>query len=98
MAEDTEEDEEAADEPLVELGEGSTVEGAPIGRVVSRLTWPIERSSVIEKEGETVIRTSEGPRDLSAVLEAVDTTYFATRKDFLEAIRGVVGTGPVPTE
>lgn len=98
MAEDTEEDEEAADEPLVELGEGVTVEGAPIGRVVSRLTWPIERSSVIEKEGETVIRTSEGPRDLSAVLEAVDTTYFATRKDFLEAIRGVVGTGPVPTE
>lgn len=98
MAEDTEEDEEAADEPLVELGEGATVEGAPIGRVVSRLTWPIERSSVIEKEGETVIRTSEGPRDLSAVLEAVDTTYFATRKDFLEAIRGVVGTGPVPTE
>lgn len=98
MAEDTDEDEEAAEEPLVELGEGETIEGAPVARVVSRLTWPVEKSVAIEKEGETVIRTPDGPQELSNVLEAVDTTYFATRKDFLEAVRGEIGTGPVATE
>lgn len=98
MAEDTDEDEEAPEGPLVELGEGESVEGAPIARVVSRLSWPIEKSAVVEKEGETPIRTPDGPRALSEVLEGVDTTYFATRKAFLEAVRGVIGTGPVPTE
>lgn len=98
MAEDTEEAEEEAEGPLVELGEGESVEGAPIGRVVSRLTWPVEKSVVVEKEGETVIRTPDGPQELAEILESVETTYFATRKDFLESIRAVIGTGPVATE
>lgn len=98
MAEDTEEAEEEAEGPLVELGDGESVEGAPIGRVVSRLTWPVEKSVVVEKEGESVIRTPDGPRELAAILESVETTYFATRKDFLESIRGVIGTAPVSTE
>lgn len=98
MAEDSDEGADNGEGPQVELGDGESVEGAPIGRVVSRLTWPVEKSVVVEKEGETVIRTPDGPRELTAVLEAVDTSYFATRKDFLESIRGVIGTGPVATE
>lgn len=98
MAEDSDEGDDNGEGPLVELGDGESVEGAPIGRVVSRLTWPVEKSVVVEKEGGTVIRTPDGPRELAAVLEAVDTSYFATRKDFLEGIRGVIGTGPVATE
>ena len=96
MAEDEADD--AAEEPAVELGDAGAVDGAPLARVASRLTWPIERSEVARKEGETVIRTPEGPRELAAVLEDVDTTYFATRQEFVSAVREVIGVGPVPTE
>lgn len=96
MAED--EADEAAEEPAVELGDAGSVEGAPLARVASRLTWPIERSEVARKEGGTAIRTADGPRELDAVLEDVDTTYFATRQEFVAAVREVVGIGPVPTE
>lgn len=94
-------EDEAAEEdeaPAIELGPGATVEGAPIGRVASRLTWPQERSEIVRKEGGTVIRTPDGPQSLADVLEATDVTYVATRQAFLEAVRDVVGTGPVPTE
>lgn len=94
-------DEEQADEdegPAVELGEGETVTGAPIARVASRLTWPQERSEIDRKEGETVIRTPDGPTELSAILEETDVAYFARRQEFLQAVREVVGTGPIPTE
>ena len=96
MAEDDED--EAASTPSVELGEGATVEGAPIARVASRLTWPIERSEVVRKEGETVVRTPEGPRELASVLDDVETSYFATRRAFVTDVRDAVGVGPVPTE
>ena len=96
MAEDEADEEETA--PSVELGEGGSVEGAPLARVASRLTWPIERSEVERKEGDTTIRTADGPRELSAVLEAVEVTYFATRQEFVGAVRDEVGIGPVPTE
>ena len=92
---DAEEEEEG---PAVELGEGPTVEGAPLARVASRLTWPQERSEIVRKIGEAEVRTPEGPRPLADVLEATDVTYFATRKSFYEAVEDVVGTGPVPTE
>ena len=36
MADDEDEEE---DGPVVELGEGKAVEGAPLARVASRLTW-----------------------------------------------------------
>lgn len=98
MAEDAEDEDENADAPAVELGDGSPVEGAPLARVASRLTWPIERSEVARKEGETVIRTRNGPQALADVLDEVDTTYFATRQEFVGAVRDVVGVGPVPTE
>lgn len=99
MAEDEAEDAEEADGgPAVELGDRAAVEGAPLARVTSRLTWPIEQSEVTRKEGGTVIRTADGPRELAAVLEEVDTTYFATRQEFVAAVREVVGIGPVPTE
>lgn len=96
MADDA--DEEGAAGPAVELGEAATVEGAPLARVASRLTWPIERSEVVRKEGETTIRTPDGPRALADVLESVETTYFATRQAFVGAVQEVVGVGPVPTE
>ena len=96
MSEESDEAEEEA--PAVELGEGATVEGAPVARVASRLTWPIERSDVLRKEGGTEVRTPDGPRELASVLESTDVTYFGTRQAFLEAVRDVVGTGPVPTE
>jgi len=93
-----EETEEEAAEPAVELGEGSTVEGAPLARVAARLTWPQECSRIVEKEGDATIRTPEGQRTLSDVLEETDTTYFDTRQTFVEAVEGVVGRGPVATE
>jgi hypothetical protein len=85
-------------EPAVELGEGPNVDGAPLARVASRLTWPQERSRIEEKEGDAVIRTPDGPRELTAVLEEVDETYFDRRQTFLAAVRDVIGHGPVATE
>jgi len=93
-----EEADEAEGTPAVELGEGADVEGAPLARIASRLTWPQERSEIARKEGTSVVRTSAGPRDLADVLESTDVTYFATRQDFHRAVRDVVGVGPVPTE
>lgn len=92
------EEDEAASTPSVELGEGATVEGAPIARIASRLTWPIERSEIVRKEGETVVRTADGPRELSSVLDDVGTSYFATRRAFVADVRDAIGVGPVPTE
>ena len=90
-------DEDEAEEPAVELGDGNPVEGAPLARVASRLHYAIEKSEVLRREGDTVIRTPDGPRDLAEVLEESDEVYFDTRQSFLEAVREVVGTGPVPT-
>lgn len=95
MADDSDEDENEG--PLVELGEGKPVEGAPLARIASRLTWGISKSQIDYQEGTTVVRTPDGPRELSAVLADVNRTYFARRQDFEEAIRGVIGTGPIPT-
>lgn len=83
--------------PAVELGEGEPVEGAPLARVASRLHWPIQKSEIVRKEGDATIRTPDGPRELDATLADVDETYFEKRQEFLEAVRDVVGTGPVAT-
>ena len=88
---------EESEEPAVELGEGEPVEGAPVARVASRLHYAIERSEVVRREGDTAIRTPDGPRELAAVLEESDEVYFDTRQSFLDAVREVVGTGPIPT-
>ncbi len=90
-------DDEDDSEPAVTLGERTPVEGAPLARVSSRLTWPKEKSEVDRLEGESVIRTPDGPRELSAVLEAVDETYFERHQEFETHVRDVIGTGPVPT-
>ena len=90
-------DEEAEEGPAVPLGEGEAVEGAPLARVASRLHYPIGESDVVRREGETVIRTPSGPRELASVLEETDEVYFDTRRSFEVAVREVVGTGPVPT-
>ena len=91
-------DEESEDaEPAVELGQREPVEGAPLARVASRLTWPQERSRVLDKEGDSVVRTEDGPRTLSDVLDAADETYFDSRQTFVEEVRAVIGTGPVET-
>ena len=95
MADESEE--EAEEEPAVELGSGPDVEGAPLARVASRLTWPQEKSRVLDKEGDAVVRTPDGPRDLNSVLAEVDETYFDSRQSFVRAVEGVVGTGPVRT-
>ena len=93
----SDDDEDAEDEPAVELGEGESVEGAPVARVASRLHYAVEKSEVLRREGDTVVRTPDGPRDLAAVLEESDEVYFDTRQSFVDAVRAVVGTGPVPT-
>lgn len=90
-------DESEEEEPAVELGEGTPVEGAPLARISTRLMWGIEKSAIHEREGDTVIRTPDGPRELGDVLENVDSTYFATRREFENAIQDVIGHGPVPT-
>ena len=91
------EDEESEDEPAVTLGEGDPVQGAPVARVAERLMWGIERSEIEAREGDTAVRTPDGPRDLADVLDDVDQTYFATRQEFMTAVEDAVGTGPVPT-
>lgn len=93
MADD--DDEEAA--PAVELGEATPVEGAPLARIASRLTWPQEATSVRAKEGDAVIRTPAGPRELADVLDEVDETYFESRQQFVRLVNAAVGDGPVRT-
>lgn len=88
-------DEEEA--PAVELGEGPDVEGAPVARIAARFEWGRPKSAIRAREGDTAIRTPDGPRSLASILESVDQTYFATRQDFVEAVRGVVGHEPVET-
>ena len=96
MADDEDAEEEEA--PAVELGEREPVEGQPLARVASRLTWPHEKSRVIEKEGDSVIRTPAGPQSLADVLGDVDVTYFDTRQSFVAAVTEAVGDAPVQTE
>jgi hypothetical protein len=91
---DTDED---AEGPAVPLGEGEPVEGAPLARVASRLHYAIGKSDVVRREGDTVIRTPDGPRELAAILEETDEVYFDTRRAFEAAVRDVIGTGPIPT-
>ncbi|MFC4245466.1 DUF5789 family protein [Natribaculum luteum] len=90
-------DEEEESEPAVSLGEKTPVEGAPLARVTSRLTWPKEASEVDRLEGESVVRTAEGPLELSDVIAEIDETYFQRRQEFESHARGVIGTGPVQT-
>ncbi|MFB6087470.1 MAG: DUF5789 family protein [Haloarculaceae archaeon] len=94
MADD--DSDEAEEEPAVELGEHTPVEGAPLARVASRLTWPIEHSEVVRREGDTTIRTPDGPQALEEVLDDVDVPYFESRTEFTDAVRDVIGTGAVP--
>ncbi|MGM0604409.1 MAG: DUF5789 family protein [Halobacteriota archaeon] len=91
-------DDEAEDEPVVELGEGHAVEGAPLARIASRLTWPAAKSEILAQEGDSEIRTPEGAIDLETLLDDVETTYFDRRQRFLEAVSAAAGTGPVLTE
>jgi len=86
------------DGPAVEVGEAEPVEGAPVARVASRLTWGIEYSEVVRREGDTVVRTPDGPRQLAAILEDVEETYFETSQDFEAAVREVTGHAPVPVD
>ncbi len=90
-------DTDEEDGPAIELGEGEPVEGAPLARVASRLHYAIGKSEIVRREGETVIRTPDGPRELASVLEETDEVYFDTRRAFETAVREVIGTGPVPT-
>jgi hypothetical protein len=89
---------EEDEEPAIELGDGPPVEGAPIARISARFMWGIEKSAIEAREGETTIRTPDGPRELGDILSDVDSTYFATRQEFESAIRDVIGTGPVPVD
>lgn len=95
MADD---EEEATDEPAVELGEGPPVEGAPVARVAARLSWPADASEVERKEGERVLRTPDGPRVLADVLAESDEGYFDSRQSFVAAVEDVTGSGPVATD
>lgn len=91
-------DDEAEDEtPAVELGEGTPVEGAPLARPASRLTWPVERSEVVRREGDSVVRTPDGPQTIETLLDDVETTYFQSRQEFVGDLEAVIGDGPVAT-
>lgn len=90
-------DDDSEDEPAVSLGEGDPVEGAPLARVAERLMWGIEKSAIEEREGETTVRTPDGPQQLGEILAEIDQPYFASRQEFVDAVEKVIGTGPVPT-
>lgn len=95
MADDTDEEQEG---PPIELGDGPDVAGVPLARISSRLTYGIEKSAIRRREGDTEIRTPDGPQALGDVLDSVDVPYFERRQEFETAIREAIGTGPVPTE
>lgn len=88
-------DESEDEQPTVELGDDDSVPGAPIARIAARLSWPQEKSEINRKEGETDIRTPNGPTPLSELLDEVETTYFARRQDFINALENVIGKGPI---
>lgn len=90
-------DDESESEPTVQLGDGRDVAGAPIARVASRLSWPQTKSDILEKFGETDIRTPDGPTPLVEILERVDDTYFDRRQTFVTAVKDVIGREPVAT-
>lgn len=96
MAEDDTDDAEA-DDLAVELGEGESVEGAPLARVLARLHFGIAASEVRRREGDTVVRTPDGSRELGDVLAETEETYFPRREALADAVREVIGSGPVPT-
>ena len=83
--------------PTVQLGDGRAVEGAPIARIAARLTWPQTKSDIIEKLGDTKIRTPDGPEPLADVLASIDITYFDRRQTFVNAVFEVIGREPVAT-
>lgn len=93
MAENGDEKEDLA----VELGDGDPVRGVPLARVASRLTWPIEASEIERKEGRVEVRTPNGTRPIADIIAEVEVTYFERRQEFVDAVRDVVGVGPVPT-
>lgn len=90
-------DDEESEEPAVTLGEGREVEGVPLAQVSAKFMWGLERSTIEAREGETTIRTPDGPRELGDVLSETDRTYFATKQEFENTVRSVIGDGPVPT-
>lgn len=94
---ESDEGDESEEAPPVELGEGPDVEGAPVGRIAARFQWGTELSEVDRREGDTEIRTPDGPQALGDVLDEIETTYFASRQEFVTSVRDVIGTGPVPT-
>ena len=90
-------DEDETSEPVVEVGDGPDVPGAPVARIASRLTWPQEASRIVEKEGDAEIRTPNGPRTVADVMSEIDRTYFDRQQTFLDAVESVVGNDPVAT-
>ena len=95
MSADDDADAEAT--PAVQLGDSRAVAGAPIARVAARLTWPQKKSDILEKFGETDIRTPDGPTSLATILDSVEDTYFDRRQTFVTAVRDVIGREPVAT-
>lgn len=89
---DNDEDEEVK----IELGPETPVEGAPIARIASRFHYAIEKSEIIRREGDTTIRTPDGPRTLEDILAESEDVYFGTRQAFINAVEDVIGTGPIP--
>jgi len=90
--------EDDSEKPAVQLGTGNAVEGAPLARVTERLMWGIEKSAVRKREGETAIRTPEGPQELGELLTDVDRQYFATRQEFEAALDDAISDGAIPVE
>jgi hypothetical protein len=89
------EKEEKSSSEDMKLDVDGTVEGAPIERIASRLTWPQEKSEIVRKEGEELIRTPDGAKKLEELLEEVDTTYFSRRQMFVEVLEKRIGKGNV---
>lgn len=90
-------DEEEATEPAVELGSQTPVEGVPLAQLAARYTWPIEKSEILDRHGDTEIRTADGPMPLADALDPVDDTYFASQRHFIDAVTSALPSGPVPT-
>jgi len=92
----TEDDEEM--HPEVPLGSDAPVEGVPVARVAARLHYPLPRSQLLERAGETEIRTPAGPTTVRSVIEETDVQIFPTAAALITTVREKVGEAPVTVD
>ena len=85
-------------QPEVPLGADEPVEGVPVARVAARLHYPLPRSLLLERAGETEVRTPAGPTTVRSIIEETDVQVFPTAAALITTVREIVGEAPVTAD